>query len=126
MNNTIELFKRDYQAAICQCVSQHGVPYTQTWVCDLEVADGTLDISIQQYPKTTTVLLEYYPNVTGGDHSSEVIIQHLDRHITSEFAVAPTVFIQSDMAQHGYSLTGHQRGTAYEGQYSAHADIEQW
>jgi len=90
------------------------------------VADGTLDISVHQYPKTTTVLLEYYPDITGGDHTNEVIITHLDRHLTAEFAVAPTVFIQSNLEKHGYSLTGHRRGTAFEGQYSAHADIDQW
>jgi len=125
MSNTISLYKRNYQSTIRRCESQHGVPYVHTQVNNLEVEGGALDISIQQYPKTTTILLEFYPNVTGGDHTNEVIIQHLDRHITSEFAVAPTVFIQSNLAQHGYVLTGHQRGRSYEGQYD-HADIEQW
>ena len=126
MNNTIELFGRNFQATVRQCVSRHDVPYTHTRVNDLEVEGGALDISVHQYPKTTTVLLEFYPDITGGDHTDEVIIQHLDRHITSEFAVAPTVFIQSDVAQHGYVLTGHQRGRSYEGQYSGHVDAEQW
>lgn len=69
--NNIVLFGIKYPVDRLNCISDHGVPYTERKF-SIPVAEGEIDFSIRVYPKNTFVVIEYWDNRRDGPDLNDI------------------------------------------------------